>query len=318
MVRYAFWRIVQAVPLIFVVIAFNFALVHFAPGDPATFLAGPDAPAEVVQNIRESMGLDEPISVQFISYLKSISHGDLGYSHINRKPVIDAILLALPNTLILTSLAFVVSVCAALAFGIWVSDSPHSLKDNLVSTAANLIYSMPEFWSAILALLVFAVLLPVFPAGGVVDIGATGLKYWLGRLHRLVLPVLVLGLGRQFVEFFRYTRSAMLETLAEDYVFTARAKGCTEQRVHYVHAFRNALLPIITVVGLRIRYLFTGAMFIEIVFNYPGIGMLMYDSVFARDYPMLMGLFLIVSAIVILANLTSDLVYVVIDPRVGY
>jgi peptide/nickel transport system permease protein len=318
---YALKRLLQSIPLLFFVMVINFLIIHAAPGDPITYLYGASAEvsAEQMNRLRAQLGLDQPLSVQFLFYVRNLLAGDLGYSVINRKPVLDLILERVPATLVLMSAAFVFSVVAGGLWGVISAVRARTPVDYLVTMVSLFGYSMPTFWLGLVLILVFSLQLGWFPTMGMVTLGGelSGLPRLMDVLHHLVLPTITLGTF-YVATYARLTRSSMLEVLGQEFITTAWAKGLRGGVVHYKHALRNALLPVITIVGLQIGFMFTGAVLTETIFAWPGMGSLTYQAILQRDYALLMGLFLIVSACVILMNLVTDLVYTLIDPRIRY
>ncbi|HSB70459.1 MAG TPA: ABC transporter permease [Candidatus Methylomirabilis sp.] len=315
-----FRRILQAVPLILGMIVVNFLLIHLAPGDPVTiFLGNLGTSEEYVQTIRERLGLDRPISVQLLIYMGNILRGDLGFSYVSQERVLALILGRVPATLLLVGTALMLASALGVILGVVSARRPYSLADTLNSFVALIGYSVPVFWFGQLLLMFLSLKLGLFPAQGMISLRRmpSGMAYYLDVGHHLALPVLALGL-RYLAVNSRYTRASMLEVLGLDYVTTARAKGLPERQVFYRHALRNALLPVVTLFGMNVGVVFAGAVLTEAVFAWPGLGMLMLNAVYARDYPMLMGLLLAISVMVILANLVTDILYALLDPRIQF
>jgi ABC-type dipeptide/oligopeptide/nickel transport system permease component len=312
-------RLLQAVPLVIGVLVITFVLIHLAPGDPIYILAGEGGTEEYYAQMRALYGLDRPLYEQLMRYIYEVLRGDFGYSFSYQQPVFEVILGRLPATLLLMGTALLFSTLLGVLLGVisaWRARSPldHGI---MVSTLA--VYSMPVFWLGQLMIIVFAVSLEWFPVQGMVSVREeyTGLRYWLDVLHHLALPAITLGL-LQLAQTARLTRTSVREVLQEDFVRTARAKGLPERAVLYRHALRNALLPIVTVLGGQIGVLLTGAALTETIFAWPGLGRLLLDATLSRDYPLLMAIFILVSATVIVANLITDLIYTLLDPRVRY
>lgn len=317
--RYVLQRLAQAAPLLFGLLLLNFVLIHTAPGDPIYLLAGQSGDAAYYAEMRARFGLDRPLPEQLGRYILNVARGDFGYSFAYRQPVFQVILSRVPATLLLS----ISGLTVATVLGIWLgavaarhADRP---LDHLISSGTLIGYSMPAFWLGQVLLIVFAGQLGIFPVQGMTTArgGYTGLGAVLDVAWHLVLPAVTLGL-LQLALVTRLTRTTLLEVLAEDYVRTARAKGLRPRVVLYRHALRNALLPVVTVVGGHIGTLLAGAVLTEIIFAWPGLGRLIYDATLNRDYPLLMSLFLVVSASVILVNLATDLLYAALDPRVRY
>lgn len=313
-------RILQAVPLLLVVIVITFLLVHSAPGDPIDILAGNmETTAEYRAELRAEFGLDRPLALQLVTYIGKVLTLDLGFSLRYRQDVFELIMSRLPATMLLMGTALVLSSLFGIFLGAIAARRPYSLTDNAATFAALAGYSMPVFWLGQLVLLLFALQLGWFPSQGMMSL-RTPSEGW-GRVldigHHLVLPALTYSVYNLTL-IFRLTRSRMQETLAEDYIITARAKGVPEHSVVYRHALSNALLPVVTVIGLNFGFMLAGSVLTETVFAWPGLGRLMYEAIMARDYPILMGLFIFISFLVIVANVVTDIVYALIDPRVVY
>lgn len=298
----------------------NFLIMKAAPGDPVDFLVsgveGVGVPKGYVEMLKAKYGFDKPVHVQMVIYFQKLLKGDFGYSFYYHQPVFKMLLSRLRNTLILTSTSLIIETIGIM-LGVMASKKVYSLTDNSITIGTLLFYNIPNFWLGMMLLLIFGLYIPIFPIGGIVTIGVTGDAKLLSILWHLILPVACLSLGR-IALYTRYTRASMLEINRLDYITTARAKGCNEKTVLYNHTFRNALLPIITVVALRLRTLFTGALLVESVFSWPGLGKLVFDSVIRRDFNVLMANFFLLSIITIFFNLVADVLYAYVDPRVMY
>lgn len=315
--RYMIRRVLQALPLLLGALVVNFMLIHLAPGDPIYLLAGDAGDERYYAEMRAHFGLDQPIPNQLALYLVNAAQGEFGYSYAYNQPVFKVIFARVLPTLILILPSFLLSTGAAIALGTLAARRAHSATDYTISVATLIGYGMPAFWLGQLLVLVFAVWLRWLPVQGMVNLrqGYAGVAYWLDVGHHLILPMLTLGL-LHLALVTRLTRTGLREQMTEDYVRTAFAKGMRESRVLTNHALRNALLPVVTAIGNHIPTLFTGAVLVEIIFAWPGIGRLLYDSTLNRDYPLLMGIFIFVAAGVILANLFTDIAYTILDPRV--
>lgn len=317
---YAAKRIAQALPLILVIIAINFTLIHAAPGDPVDVLLGQsEADPQVVAQLRAEFGLDQPVPVQLLRYYAKVLTLDLGSSFRYREPVFELIMSRLPATLLLMGAALIVSTVVAVALGVIAARRPYSALDNSTTLFALAGYSMPVFWLGQLFLIAFALKLDWFPAQGMVSIRAPteGFGRLLDIAHHLVLPAATYSLYHLAL-MFRLTRAKMQDVLAQDYIQTARAKGLTEAQTIFGHALPNALLPIVTVLGLNFGFMLAGSVLTETVFAWPGTGRLLYEAILARDYPVLMGLFVCLSTMVVMVNVATDIAYALIDPRVVY
>lgn len=306
------------------VVVVNFFLIRLAPGDPAVVLAGESGAGDpqFVENLRRQFGLDQPLLTQLALYVKGALQLDLGYSYRNHVPVLDLIMERLPATLLLMAAAFVLSISIGVALGALAArtryNNRHRWLDSVVMSSAMLLYATPLFWLSLLCVIVFSVLLGWFPAFGMENVSA-GLTGW-ARLAdigmHLVLPAG--SLAAFFIAVYaRLTRASMLEVMGMDFVKTARAKGVAPGRVLRVHVLRNALMPVVTFAGVQLGQLAGGAILTETVFSWPGIGRLMFDALLQRDYQLLLGVFLITSAMVVGFNLIADLIYRLLDPRIG-
>jgi peptide/nickel transport system permease protein len=312
MTRYAGNRILQAMPLLLLISIASFAVMHLAPGGPLTAYAhNPMVSPQQIALIRRELGLDDPGYVQYFKWLGSMLRGDWGYSYQDGRPVLTVILERLPATLLLMGAALCISIALALLIGIVSATRQYSRLDYTLTLGTFFAWAMPTFWFGLMAQFVLAVHLRVFPVAGMTSIVGGPLDV---PLH-LVLPSLVLGLT-SIASWSRYLRSSLLEVLSQPFVITARAKGNSERAALFKHALKNALLPLVTIMGLDIPSLFTGAVITETIFSWPGMGRLFFDSLNARDYPVEMGLLMISATLIILGNLVADLVYALLDPRI--
>ena len=318
--RYVMGRLAQAVPLLFVVMTVNFVLIHSAPGDPVDLLIGEGgASQELIDHIRAEFGLDRPLHVQFFSYLGNVLQLNLGYSLRYRQDVFDLILDRLPASILLMGTAFVLSSVVGILLGLYSGTRKDTPADRIAVILSILGYSMPVFFLGLLMLTIFALKLGWFPTQGMYNIRnpQEGWGLVMDVAHHLVLPVITYS-AFQLALIFRVTRVKMQQVMTEDYIVTARAKGVHERRVVFRHAVPNTLLPIVTILGLNLEWLLAGSVLTETVFAWPGLGRLMFDAVSARDFPLLMGLFIVISAFVIIVNLMTDVLYRFIDPRVSF
>jgi peptide/nickel transport system permease protein len=316
--RYLLWRLAQIVPAVAGILSIAFVAVHTAPGDPVLALAGEHGDAAYYAFIRSKFGLDRPLSEQLVIYVSRVATGDLGQSFVHGRPVAIVIVERLPATLLLIGTALVLSTSVGLALGVLAARRAGRPTDLAVRTASLLAHAMPSFWLAQMAAIALALGTGWFPVQGLTDArrALTGWRYALDVTHHLVLPALVLAAG-ELALTTRLTRTGMLEALATDYARTARAKGLSERGV-VRHALRNALLPLVAVVGGRAGLVVTGAVLVETVFAWPGLGQLLLSSIQTRDVPILLGLFLLASMAVIVANLVTDIAYAWLDPRIRY
>jgi len=300
-------------PLTMLVVAtIVFFLMRVAPGDPALLIAGPWATTEQVAKISTQLGLDKPLYTQYGLWLWKICHGDLGTSLLTRSSVLGLIIERLPRTLELTMTALGISILLFIPMGVLASIKPHSWTDYLPTGLAVFGISFPVFWLGIMLILIFGVALKILPVSG--SGGAIGS---MSNLYHLILPAFTLAFPYGG-ELARLGRSSMLEVMSQDYIRTARSKGVSNFKVIYKHAFRNALIPTVTLLGLRIPWLFGGAVVTETVFAWPGIGQLLVRSIYGRDFPVVEGIVLILAFLVIITNLIVDISYLRIDPRIHY
>lgn len=315
--RFVLRRLLQVVPTILGILALSFLLVHLAPGDPVVALAGEHGDAGYYAAMRERFGLDRPLPQQFAAYARLVAAGELGVSYVQGRSVAAVIGERVPATLLLTGAALLLAVAVAVPLGAIAARRPHGARDVGISALALGLYSAPVFWVAQLAVLLLALRLGLAPVQGMTDAGgdASGLAHALDVLRHLALPALVLA-SQELAVLIRLTRAGVLDELARDHVRTARAKGVGERAVLVRHALPRALLPVVTVVGARAGHLVAGAAVVEIVFGWPGMGRLLLTSLQTRDTPLLLGIFLVVSLGVVLANLVTDIAYAAIDPRV--
>lgn len=314
-------RLFKAAITLLAIAILNFFLVHAAPGDPAAVLAGEAGAADeqMIADLRARFGLDQPFHVQLARYVGNIVTLDLGYSFRQGQPVLDLILDRLPATLLLTLTAFWISLIAGVALGVAASARVGKFTDTLITGTALLFYATPLYWAALMAVLVFSVQLGWLPGFGYETVGSgfSGIERMIDILKHLILPALTLGLFFMAV-YMRMARASMLEVAQQDFVKTARAKGLAPSVIRRRHILRNALLPVVTLAGLQAGQLVGGAVLTETVFAWPGIGRLMFESLAARDYNTILGVFLVSAAMVIVFNILTDLVYRLIDPRIGH
>lgn len=319
LLRYVLRRLLQAVPVVLGVVILNFLLLQLAPGDAATVLAGEagGAPLEYVQALRERFGLDKPVPVQLALYVKNILALDLGYSFRNQSPVLPLILARLSATLLLMGTTLVLSLGIGVLLGLLAAVWVRTWKDNLISVAAIIAYAMPLFWIGLMLILLFAIKLDWLPTSGMEDAAAfyEGPERVVDIARHLVLPAVTLSLFYMAL-YARLMRATMLEQRGLDYVTTARAKGLTERQITLRHVVRNALMPVVTVAGVQVGGLLGGSVVVESVFAWPGLGQLAFQSLFARDLNLLLGIFFISSCLVVVVNIVVDVIYVLLDPRV--
>lgn len=312
-------RLWQAVPLVFGVLVITFTLVHVAPGDPITVLAGDGGNEAYYREMRAHYGLDRSLPEQLVRYILAVLSGDFGYSFNYQQAVLSVIWSRIPATLLLMGTALVLSTVFGLLLGLLAATHPNRWLDHLITAFTSTAYAMPVFWLGQLLVLGLAVQLKLFPVQGMVSVREeyTGFRQWLDVLQHLALPALTLSLS-YLALIARLSRTSLREALNEEYITTARAKGLSGRVVVGRHALRNALLPIITVTGGHLGLMLTGAALTETIFAWPGLGRLLLDATLNRDYPLLMAIFIMVSITVVLANLLTDLAYGLLDPRVRY
>jgi peptide/nickel transport system permease protein len=316
--RYLLRRVVQVLPAVAGILLIAFIVIHAAPGDPIVALGGEHGDAAYYAFIRARFGLDRPLPEQLLTYVGQVLRGDLGTSFVHGRPVVDVVTERLPATLLLMSTALVLSSITGVLLGVLAARRAGRAADLALRTTALLGYATPSFWLAQVAALTLAVGTGLFPVQGITDARQawTGWRYVADVLHHLALPAMVLAVN-ELALTTRLVRVGVLEAMGTDYVRTARAKGLSEAAI-VRHALRNVLLPVVTVIGSRVGMLFTGAVLVEAVFAWPGLGQLLLSSIRTRDAPVLLGLFLLVSLAVIIANLLIDLAYAWLDPRIRY
>ncbi len=305
MIKYIARKLLLMIPLLIGLTLIVFMIIHLAPGDPVDLMVGPNVTPEVHENVRKSLGLDKPLYIQYFTFLKNILKGDLGTSILKRVPVSELIVECFPVTLKLGIMSLILSFAIAIPIGIQAAIHRNTPVDYLSMTFALLGISIPTFGLGLLLLYFFAYKLGWFPVSG------------HESFKHLILPVFTVGLTDAAVTA-RMVRSNMLEVMGEDYIRTARAKGLNERVVINKHALKNALLSVITLLGMRMGWIFGGSVILETVFSIPGLGRLMIDGIFARDYPVVQGSMLILGASVLTGNLIADILYAVVDPRIKY
>jgi len=321
---YILKRLLQAIPLLLGIATITFLIVHIAPGDPMDVFMEKQQRKEldprVIEALRHRYGLDQPLPVQYAKWLRNLAHGDLGESFRYRRPVLDLIEERIPYTLQITVLALLLGAVLGIALGIISAIKQYSLLDKVTTVTSLIFYSMPEFWLAVMLVLAFSVNLRWLPTSQTRSLDYELFSWWgkiLDRLWHLILPVFVLGVASA-AGTARYMRNQLLEVLSEEYVLAARARGLSESAVILKHALRNALIPIITIYGLELPFLLGGAVLIEKVFAWPGMGLLAVEAVEARDYPIILATSMIAAVLVILGNLLADIIYAIVDPRISY
>jgi len=323
MTRYVLRRLAESLPLLLVVSALVFGLLQASPGSPLAQLErDPTITQADIQRLSEERGLNDPWLVQYGRWLSGAVRGDLGTSLQTGRPALTELGERIPNTVLLVGVAFLVTLAIAIPIGVLSAVRQYSFFDHVVTTLTFMGQSIPIFWLGLLLILVFYVGLsnpftggPLFPAGGMYSLGREG--ELSNRIWHLVLPVTMLA-STWIAWYTRFLRASMLDVLALDYVRTARAKGVAPRAVIFRHALRNAAMPLVTLIGLDLPLLFSGALFTETIFSWPGMGRLFYQSAMRRDYTVLMAIVIVTSVLIVLANLIADLVYAAVDPRITY
>ncbi len=323
MLRYLFKRLLTLIPLLFGITLISFMVIHLAPGEPTDIQTqmNPQAGTELQERLRIQYGLDQPLHVQYGKWLSQLVQLDFGESFAtDRRPVFDKVVERLPVTMLLNVLSILLILAVSIPLGIASAVRRNSGFDRVTTMLVFAGFAMPSFWLALLLMDWFGVRLGLLPISGLKSLGYEYLS-WSGqlfdRLAHLVLPVFVSALGG-VAGFSRYMRSNMLEVVRQDYILTARAKGLSEKTVIYKHALRNALLPVITILGLSVPGLIGGSVIFETIFAIPGMGKLFYDGVMMRDYPLIMGILVMGAVLTLLGNLLADISYAIADPRIRH
>lgn len=323
---YVLRRLLGAIPLVVGIATIIFFVLNLAPGDPTAFYFNPNVPPEIIEQLRRNLGLDQPLHIQYVRWLTSFMTGEFGYSFAQSRPVRDILMEALPNTLILTGSALVLVFIIGILIGVLQAVRQYSIFDSASSVISLFFYSMPSFWLALMLMLIFSLQAhqwgwPIaLPPTGITSVDyefmSFGERVW-DRISHLILPVSTLTLALA-AGVARYTRGQMLEVVRQDYIRTARAKGLPERTVIMKHALRNSMLPVITLLGLYLPFLFSGAVFVEVIFAWPGMGRIIVDAIMQRDYPLVMATSFVLAVMVVIGNLVADVLYAVADPRIRY
>lgn len=319
-IRYITSRLLQAIALVLAVVVLNFFLVHAAPGDPVETIAGASGgmSEELKADLRTKFGLDKPLPVQLGVYLGKVVQGDLGYSYFFNSPVSQLILERVPATLLLVLASVLVAFTLGTSLGVLSARKPNGLLSQSITVISLVGFAAPVFWTGIMLVILFASVVQWFPVSGMRSVDSYGAGFFKDALdvaHHLVLPTITLALV-YLAQYSRLARASMLDVLGADYIRTARAKGLAEGTVLYKHALRNAVLPVITILGLQFGNVLAGAILVETVFNWPGLGRLAFESVLRRDYPTLLGVLLFSSIVVVVMNQLTDVAYRLVDPRI--
>lgn len=312
-------KLVYAIVLLLAVIMLNFFLIHIAPGDPVQTLVAEmgGATPELIAQLRADYGLDRSFPRQLLSYIIKVAQGDLGMSFTYDQPVVDLIMGRMVATLILVLTALVLAILSGTVLGIMSAQKPKSFFSGFVTLISLVGYSAPVFWTGIMLLILFSYLIPIFPSFGMSVVGGTGnmLDHILDVLHHLVLPAITLS-SIYLAVYSRIARASMMDVLGSDYIRTARSKGLSERVVVYKHALKNAVLPVVTMAGLQFSQLIAGAVVVETVFSWPGMGQLAFESILRRDHTLLLGILFFSTLIVVIVNILTDLSYRLLDPRI--
>ncbi len=325
MLLFIFRRLLNAIPLIFGLLTVTFFIIHLAPGDPTAMFIDPSVDARAAEQLKANFGLNDPLPVQYGKWMgvlppfRGVLEGDFGISFSKQRPVFDIISETVVNTLILTVTALVLDLIIGVSVGIFSALRRGRKVDQLVTLSTLFVYSMPHFWLALMLILIFSLGLGWLPASQMHSVNADQLpplEYFVDVIRHLLMPVFVLGIASA-ASTARYMRGSMLEVIGQDYIRTARAKGLSERSVIWKHALRNALLPLITIIGLSFPYVLSGAVITEVIFAWPGMGRVTMDAIFARDYPLIIANTFVAGTMVIFGNLLADILYAVADPRVN-
>jgi peptide/nickel transport system permease protein len=317
--RYVLRRLIQAIPVILAIIVLCFLLLKLAPGDAAEVLAGEagSATPEYMAQLRQRFGLDQPLQIQLLVYIKNVVTLDIGFSFRHNMPVLDLILVRLWPTLILMGTTFSLAIGFGIFLGLLAAMRVNTMRDVAISILSLVSYATPLFWIGLMLILIFSIRLELFPTSGMENIAAfyQGWRRIVDIAHHLVLPAVTLALFYLAV-YARLMRASMLEQAGMDYVTTARAKGLTEREITFRHIFRNAVLPVVTMAGVQVGGMLGGSVIVESVFGWPGLGLLAFESLFARDLNLLLGIFIFSACLVVIINLAVDIIYTFLDPRI--
>ncbi|VIF77969.1 ABC transporter oligopeptide-family permease [Clostridioides difficile] len=305
-------RVKVLIPMLILISILSFGLLELAPGDPADAYINPLMSAQDIENIRVNMGLDKPVYVRYLSWLKNTLSGNLGISYINHMPVTEQILEKMGNTFILIGTSLIFSILVAIPLGIFLAVNKNSITSKISSIFNYIGVSIPSFWIGMILISIFSVKLNIFPSGGMHTIGNDSIG---DLVKHLVLPVITLGLYNTAI-FTNYVEASVNEQLKKQYVVTARAKGLSEKVILFKHVLKNSLTSLVTILGMSIQKLVTGAFVTEVVFSWPGMGRLMIDSIFSRDYTVIMAITMLSALFLILGNLVADILYLLIDPKI--
>lgn len=312
--KYVARRVLQMIPVILAIIYICFMIIHLAPGDPATILAGETATDEYIAELSAQFGLDQPMWKQLLIYMKNVFQGNLGESFADKIPVTTMLAERMKVTLMLVLPSEILAIAIGTLLGLTAAKRENRLQDHLISNLSIVLYCMPTFWLGMMLMLLFAVNLKWLPTSGMQSFNTT-LSPFLDTLRHMILPSVTLILVR-IPTYLKLARSSIVEVAREDFINTARAIGYSEHVVYRKHALRNALLPTVTQVGMSLSTLFSGALLTETVFSWPGMGRMVYDAIATRDYPVIMGGFLVSAVMVVIGSFITDIIYMYLDPRV--
>jgi peptide/nickel transport system permease protein len=313
---YLIRRLLMGVLVLFGISIIAFSMIHLSPGGPtAIYAISPNVDAAQLERIEEILGLNDPLHIQYVKWLKGVLTGEWGFSYRDGRPVVEVILERVPNTVELTLASMIVSIGLGVPVGIFTAARAGTISRWIANTLTMTAISMPTFWLGLMVILLFSERLGLIPSGGMFTIGADFSV--ADRLHHLIAPALVLGTP-SVATWWRYTHSGMVEVMLEDYIRTARAKGLSQRIVTYRHALKNVLITLVTLAGLSLPNLFSGALVTEAVFSWPGNGRLLVEALVRRDYPVVMGNFMVIALLVVVGNLLADLSYAFVDPRVRF
>jgi peptide/nickel transport system permease protein len=310
-------RLLEVIPVVWGVITLLFVLIHLAPGDPVAYIAGRQADPEYIQGLRAAYGLDQPLYIQYVLYFKALATGQLGRSYLYGTSVTSLIANRLPATLLLVLTSFWLALTIGIVLGTISARGQGGIGDSAISLVSIVLYSTPVFWLGLLLILTFGLYLRWLPIAGMADVGARGLDFYLGVLRHSLLPIAALTTV-WFGEYSRVTRTSIIEVMKEDFITTAKAVGYNKNIIFFRFGLRNAILPVITLAGIDLGLVIAGAVLTETVFSWPGMGTLVYNAILGRDYPLLMGCYLIISLGVVVTSLLVDILYALLDPRVAY
>lgn len=321
MFSYIVRKILLAIPLMIGVVTLIFGLIELSPGDATDRFFTPETPPEVRELIEAKWGLDKPAGTRYLLMIGNLARGDFGRSIFQERPVFDIIFEALPNTILLSVVSLLIIQFVGITLGTIQAMRQYTPADAGISVVSLFFYSMPRFWLALMLQLVFALMWPILPSSGMTDAVMhdymTPLEQFWDYCVHLILPGLALGVASA-AGIARYMRSSLLEVIRQDYIRTARAKGLSETTITVKHGMRNALLPIITILGLQLPFLFSGSVLVETIFAWPGMGRLIVQAIFSQDTPVIIGCFFVMTLLVVAGNLLADILYALVDPRIRY